>query len=380
MMNHNMQMQKETGKILHRKFLSENIGLLLMAPVFLLLMFIVSNLYQLPAEYAFYLTSIFLILWVTTLCMQYRGFRKRTEQYEKESKEKQESNSKESRQWEELQEKQDFFALWAHQIKTPIAALNLLLQGEKQDAAVCRQELFKIESYVEMALNYLRFEEMSNDLVLERNSLEQLVRQVVKKYAAIFIYNHISIQLEHLDYTVLTDEKYFGGTLEDVANVRQLVKMPILRKDLTIDEYQLHQAKAFGADAVLLIAAAISETECRKLARIAHELGLETLLEVHNEDEISYLCDDIDVVGVNNRHLGTFHTDISTSEFLAPQLPQSITRISESGIRSASDIIRLQILGYRGFLIGEQFMNGDNPPENLGKLNADIEKLITSSL
>ena len=88
-MSKNMQMQKETGKILHRKFLSENIGLLLMAPVFLLLMFIVSNLYQLPAEYAFYLTSIFLILWVTTLCMQYRGFRKRTEQYEKESKEKQ---------------------------------------------------------------------------------------------------------------------------------------------------------------------------------------------------------------------------------------------------------------------------------------------------
>lgn len=217
-MSKNMQMKKETGKILHRKFLSENIGLLLIAPVFLLLMFTVSNLYQLPAEYVFYLTSIFLILWVTTLCMQYWGFRKRTEQYEKESKEKQESNSKESRQWEELQEKQDFFALWAHQIKTPIAALNLLLQGEKQDAAVCRQELFKIESYVEMALNYLRFEEMSNDLVLERNSLEQLVRQVVKKYAAIFIYNHISIQLEHLNYTVLTDEKWFCFALEQILS------------------------------------------------------------------------------------------------------------------------------------------------------------------
>lgn len=217
-MSKNMQMKKETGKILHRKFLSENIGLLLIAPVFLLLMFIVSNLYQLPAEYVFYLTSIFLILWVTTLCMQYWGFQKRTEQYEKESKEKQESNSEESRQWEELQEKQDFFALWAHQIKTPIAALNLLLQGEKQDAAVCRQELFKIESYVEMALNYLRFEEMSNDLVLERNSLEQLVRQVVKKYAAIFIYNHISIQLEHLDYTVLTDEKWFCFVLEQILS------------------------------------------------------------------------------------------------------------------------------------------------------------------
>ena len=152
------------------------------------------------------------------LCMQYRLFRKRTGQYEKELKETRERKSEESRHWEELQEKQDFFALWAHQIKTPIAALNLLLQEEKQDTAVCRQELFKIESYVEMALNYLRFEEMSNDLVLERNSLEQLVRQVVRKYATIFIYNHISIQLEHLDYTVLTDEKWFCFMLEQILS------------------------------------------------------------------------------------------------------------------------------------------------------------------
>lgn len=116
------------------------------------------------------------------------------------------------------QEMKDYYSMWAHQIKTPIAALNLLLQEEKQDTAVCRQELFKIESYVEMALNYLRFEEMSNDLVLERNSLEQLVRQVVKKYAAIFIYNHISVQLEHLDYTVLTDEKWFCFVLEQILS------------------------------------------------------------------------------------------------------------------------------------------------------------------
>lgn len=217
-MSQDIQMQKETEKNLHRKFLSENIGLLLIAPVFLLLLFIVSNLYQLPAEYVFYLTSIFLILWVIVLCMQYRVFRKRIEQYEEKLKETRESNSEESIRWEELQEKQDFFALWTHQIKTPIAALNLLLQGEKQDVAACRQELFKIESYVEMALNYLRFEEMSNDLVLERNSLEQLVRQVVKKYAAIFIYNHISIQLEHLDYTVLTDEKWFCFVLEQILS------------------------------------------------------------------------------------------------------------------------------------------------------------------
>ena len=213
-----MQMQKGTGKSVYWNFLSENIGLLLIAPVFLLLVFAVSNLYQLPTEYVFYLTSIFLILWVIVLCMQYWVFRKRIEQYEEKLKETRESNSEESIRWEELQEKQDFFALWTHQIKTPIAALNLLLQGEKQDVAACRQELFKIESYVEMALNYLRFEEMSNDLVLERNSLEQLVRQVVKKYAAIFIYNHISVQLEHLDYTVLTDEKWFCFVLEQILS------------------------------------------------------------------------------------------------------------------------------------------------------------------
>lgn len=180
--------------------------------------------------------------------------------------------------------------------------------------------------------------------------------------------------------SVLTDGKYFGGTLDDVASVRRLVKMPILRKDFTIDEYQLHQAKAFGADAVLLIAAAISEKECRRLARTAHELGLETLLEVHNEDEISYVCDDIDVVGVNNRHLGTFRTSLEASEFLARKLPQSITRISESGIKSAADIVRLQMLGYRGFLIGELFMSGENPAENLGRLNAEIDKLITARI
>ena len=217
-MNQDMQMPKDTGRNLYWKFLSANVGLLLLAPVFLLLMFVVSDLYQLPAEYVFYLTSIFLILWVMVFCMQYRLFRKRTEQYEKELKETRERKSEESRHWEELQEKQDFFALWAHQIKTPIAALNLLLQEEEQDIAACRQELFKIESYVEMALNYLRFEEMSNDLVLERNSLEQLVRQVVKKYAAIFIYNHISVQLEHLDYTVLTDEKWFCFVLEQILS------------------------------------------------------------------------------------------------------------------------------------------------------------------
>ena len=217
-MSQDMQMQKETGKNLYRKFLPENLGLVLLAPIFLLLQFAVSILYQLDPEYVFYITSIFLILWGLVVCVQYRTFCKKVRQQKKELEEAQGSKREESLRWQELQKKQDFFALWAHQIKTPIAALNLLLQEEEQNVAACRQELFKIESYVEMALNYLRFEEMSNDLVLERNSLEQLVRQVVKKYAAIFIYNHISVELEHLDYTVLTDEKWFCFVLEQILS------------------------------------------------------------------------------------------------------------------------------------------------------------------
>lgn len=176
--------------------------------------------------------------------------------------------------------------------------------------------------------------------------------------------------------SVLTDGKYFGGSLGDLAAVRSKVRMPILRKDFTIDEYQLHQAKACGADAVLLIAAAISEAECRRLARIAHGLGLETLLEVHSDGELSYISDDIDVVGVNNRNLGTFHTDLAASEYLAPKLPRSLTRISESGIKSPADIVRLQMLGYRGFLVGELLMRDGNPPQALRELLAGCRQLI----
>lgn len=213
-----MQIQKETGKNLYRKFLSQNLGLVLLAPIFLGIQFAVSILYQLDPECIFYITSLFLILWGIAVCVQYRMLCKKVRQQEKELEEVQGSKREESLRWQELQEKQDFFALWAHQIKTPIAAMHLLLQSEETDTADCRQELFKIENYVEMALNYLRFEEMSNDLVLERNSLEALVRQTVKKYAFVFIHNHIAIKLGDLGYRVLTDEKWFCFVLEQILS------------------------------------------------------------------------------------------------------------------------------------------------------------------
>ena len=189
-----------------------------MEPVIVFIMIGISVLYDIPAEYMAYLIIVNVAAWLVVLCIQYCSFKKKNEAYREELRNLQSNKREEKQKWENLREKQDFFALWTHQIKTPIAAMHLLLQSEETDTASCRQELFKIENYVEMALNYLRFEDMSNDLVLERNSLETLVRQTVKKYAFVFIHNHIAIKLEDLDYTVLTDEKWFCFVLEQILS------------------------------------------------------------------------------------------------------------------------------------------------------------------
>lgn len=201
-----------------KRFVTEYAGLFCMEPVIVLTTFGVSALYNIPTEYMIYLIALNIAVWLMVLCIQYRFFKKKNEEYQEEIRNLQRNHREENQKWENLREKQDFFALWAHQIKTPIAAMHLLLQSEETDTADCRQELFKIENYVEMALNYLRFEEMSNDLVLERNSLEALVRQTVKKYAFVFIHNHIAIKLGDLDYRVLTDEKWFCFVLEQILS------------------------------------------------------------------------------------------------------------------------------------------------------------------
>jgi indole-3-glycerol phosphate synthase len=165
--------------------------------------------------------------------------------------------------------------------------------------------------------------------------------------------------------SILTDEMFFGGSLRDIRTARTLTNVPILRKDFVIDEYQLYQAKIAGADAVLLIAAVLERGKCEALAGMAHELGLEVLLEIHNSNELSYIIPDIDMVGINNRNLKTFHTDVDTSFQLAEQLPQSVLLVSESGISNPETVKKLRIAGYRGFLIGETFMKTENPGDTL---------------
>ncbi|MBQ8454550.1 MAG: indole-3-glycerol phosphate synthase TrpC [Bacteroidaceae bacterium] len=165
--------------------------------------------------------------------------------------------------------------------------------------------------------------------------------------------------------SILTDEMYFGGSLDFILKARPLVGIPILRKDFIIDEYQLFQARHIGADAVLLIAADLSKQEVRSLTALAHDLALEVLLELHSEHELDYADIEVDAIGVNNRNLGTFVTDVQNSFRMASRLPQDKVLVSESGIASAGTIRLLREAGYRGFLIGETFMKSDKPAETL---------------
>ena len=169
--------------------------------------------------------------------------------------------------------------------------------------------------------------------------------------------------------SVLTEGKYFLGSLEDLESARRATRLPILRKDFILDPYQIHEAKSAGADAVLLIAAALGPGVLPRLMEEARSLGMETLVEVHSTGELESLRGlDIPLLGINNRDLVTFETDISLSALLAPKLPPGSLSVSESGIRTGADIVRLSRAGIHAFLVGEQFMSSDDPGRALAEL------------
>lgn len=165
--------------------------------------------------------------------------------------------------------------------------------------------------------------------------------------------------------SVLTDTKYFGGALDDLLLARASVSIPILRKEFIIDEYQILEAKAFGADVILLIAAVLTREEIKNLSEFAQSLALEVLLEVHNLDELNKaIMPSLDMIGVNNRNLNTFEVSLETSKELAKHIPNEFVKISESGISTIESIRELKSDGFQGFLIGENFMKTNNPGES----------------
>lgn len=173
--------------------------------------------------------------------------------------------------------------------------------------------------------------------------------------------------------SVLTDYEYFGGNLANLAKARETNPyIPILRKDFMIDTYQIVEAKAYGADVILLIAACLSKDKALELAKKAKELGLDVLMEIHNAEELEVVNDFVDVVGVNNRNLKTFDVSVETSVELSKLIPEKFVKISESGLTGVKEIKYLREHGFKGFLIGETFMKTDNPGEACKQLISEL--------
>lgn len=186
----------------------------------------------------------------------------------------------------------------------------------------------------------------SKGIINDRDSVEAVTR-------AYFDYGASGI-------SVLTDLDFFGGSLDDLMAARDNV-IPLLRKDFTIDEYQLVEAKAFGADVILLIAACLTPQEVKSLSATAKNLGLEVLLELHDESELEHVCDTVDLVGVNNRNLKDFKVDLEHSVRLAQKIDERFIKVAESGINDVANIHYLKKYGFKGFLIGEYFMRQESP-------------------
>ena len=161
--------------------------------------------------------------------------------------------------------------------------------------------------------------------------------------------------------SVLTDSDFFGGSVQDVLTIRNEIKIPLLRKDFMIDEYQFYEAKSIGADVILLIAACLSPSQVKDFTCLSHELGMEVLLEIHTESELTHFNKDIDLVGINNRNLKDFKVDLQHSVHLKNFLPKETLSVAESGIYSVEDFRFLKEKGFNGFLMGEYFMKNQNP-------------------
>jgi len=175
--------------------------------------------------------------------------------------------------------------------------------------------------------------------------------------------------------SVLTDTKYFGGTLDDLDIARDTNTIPILRKDFMVDEWQIIEAKAHGADIILLIAETLTKAEVAQFAKVAQSLGMDVLLEMHDELGLSKISPDITIVGINNRDLKTFSVDLDRSIRMLEKLPSEVARIAESGISAPATVVQLREAGFQGFLIGERFMKYPDP----GQACADFIKACTQN-
>ncbi len=240
---------------------------------------------------------------------------------------------------------------------------NLKLAGELEQGSFFKNETLSFRDFLlreDKTGIIAEFKRQSPSKgIINNNSTVEEVTTAYAKYGASGI-------------SVLTDQEFFGGSLDDLL-AATVNEVPLLRKDFIIDEYQLIESKAFGAEIILLIAACLSVDEVRSLASFAKNIGLNVLLEIHNDEELNHICDAVDVVGINNRDLKTFHVDINRSVELGKMIPENKVKISESGIDDIETIQLLKLYGFRGFLIGEKFMKEKDPGKAFQKFVEELE-------
>ncbi len=250
-----------------------------------------------------------------------------------------------------------------------MSILNDIIGFKKKEVQE-RKELYPVK-YLEKSI-YFPTQPVSMKKYLLREDLPGIIAEIKRKSPSKGMINpHVSIEKTSIGYmqsgasglSILTDSEFFGGSNQDLSTARKFNFCPILRKDFTINEYQVIEAKSIGADVILLIAAGLDKNRATALGKLAQTLGMEVLLEIHGESELDYLGDHIDLVGINNRDLTTFETTLETSFMLAPLLPDELVKVAESGIATPSDVVELTGYGFLGFLIGENFMKHSRPEQ-----------------
>ena len=262
--------------------------------------------------------------------------------------------------------------------------LDEIIAYKKTEVAT-RKSLYPVK-LLEQSV-YFATQPVSLKKYIRREDKSGIIAEIKRKSPSKGIINpYVSVERTSIGYmqagasalSVLTDKNFFGGSNDDLTTARKFNFCPILRKDFTIDEYQIVEAKSIGADAILLIAAVLDPSRLRELAGFAHSFGLEVLLEVHNEEELKASADaGADLIGVNNRNLKTFELSVEVSKRLAAMIPPTVVKVSESGIESVNTIIELRKYGFEGFLMGQNFMQHSRPEAACKEF---IEELRTATV
>ena len=265
--------------------------------------------------------------------------------------------------------------------------MNILdkIIAHKKREIVQQQQITKIEE-LKQTEHFNRKTLSLTDFLLRKNKSGIIAEFKRKSPSKGFINASADVQTVTKTYSlagssgisVLTDYEFFGGNNQDLLKTREVNKTPILRKDFIISEYQIYEAKSIGADVILLIAAALNPDELKHFTKLAHTLGLEVLLEIHSEEDLQpAIAAQPDLIGVNNRNLKTFKTSLDVSRKLISQIPENIMAVSESGISDPTSIMELKKLGYKGFLIGENFMRTADPGKAAAEFMQQLSKLET---